>query len=82
MNALAALQLATADSSGLTRRHKPTHFWYGTVSLLSTEKQCGDGVCSKHGRLGGREGRRKQGRMEGEKKRVAWKEDRRRCSCC
>lgn len=67
MNALAALPLATAHSSGLTCRHKPTHFWYGTVSLLSTEKQCGDGLCSKHGRPGRREGWRekKEGRLEG-----------------
>ena len=66
MNALAVLHLTTADSSGLTCRRKPTHFWYGTGSLLSTEKQCGDGeLAGTEGRVGGKE----EGSLEGRRER-------------
>lgn len=77
MNALAALHLTTADSSGLTCRHKPKHFWYGIGSLLSTEKQCGDGeLAGTEGRVGEKEEGSKEGRREREEGRMegGWKD--------
>ena len=76
VNALAALHLTTADSSCLTCRREPTHFWYGTGSLLSTEKPCGDGeLAGTEGRVGGKEEGSKEGRREREEGRMegGWK---------